>query len=284
MKKKFTTAMPKKIKVTKRAAAKTPWYERQILLFGVLAILLAIGGVVVAHLYIRSGNLANVLGSGTAPVDSAATTPAQPPSTPQPPSHVLAASDPLTRVAPGQLLPPVRVSTLGETQLVRREFRVARDLGPVGASGYAGEFAYADAAGIADAVKALPNDVWAALPLLKEQRSWKDFEVQRDATGRVYVVGFVSVDVAEQIGALGPDMTLPPPATEVSTPGWQIWKKRGEKALVVRQGTTIALYPDPSPDQTVAIVLPFDRIASVTSLEVPGGVARRTETLDVTLR
>ena len=54
--------------------------------------------------------------------------------------------------------------------------------------------------------------------------------------------------------------------------------------MIVRAGEQIALYPDPSPEATCALVLPFDRIATAAAREIAGGVARRTFVVDVTLQ
>ena len=54
--------------------------------------------------------------------------------------------------------------------------------------------------------------------------------------------------------------------------------------MIVCQDAQIALYPDPSPEATCALVLPFDRIATAAAREISGGVARRTFVVDVTLQ
>jgi hypothetical protein len=280
------TAPPKKIKVTKREAAKKPWYERPVLLFGVIAALLIIGGVLMAHLYRRSSGPPVVL--GTADSDSAAVVAVAAEELPAgaPVSHVLTLGTPLPEAQPGHLLPPLRVETLADGPAARSTYRAARDLSPPGAAGPV--FGFVDAR---EAAAALSGESGATRAGLVEHlkpagadRNWLEFEVQQDVANEIYLLGYVAPDVAEQFGVLGDGLSLPPAVAEKRPPKWQFWRKRDAGPVVVRAGATITLYPDPSPEATCALVLPFDHIATATAREIVGGVARRTIVMDVTLQ
>jgi hypothetical protein len=242
--------------------------------------------VIVAQLYTRSNAITRVLGQSRA---SSAPGPA--PKAPAPAAapaiaytHLQDASAPLPSAQPGELLPPILVDTRAEIPKVRATLRAARNL--AGAeSGASGGFAYSEADAIARTFAAgHAAEMWQSLPLVPEGRNWADFEVQRDNTGRDYLVGFVSSEIGDLMGALGPELSLPARPAEKTAPKWQIWKKRTAPPVRVYAGSTITMYPDPSPEASVAIALPFDRIAGITADEVAGGVGRKTEILNVTLR
>jgi hypothetical protein len=286
----------KKIKVTRKAHQKAPWYEQPTLLFVAIGLTLVIGGVLMAHLNRGSSDPTTVLGTADGG-DSVAVTPETAlPEESVEAEHVLRFGSSLPTAESGQLLPPMSTETLTEAAEVRGLFRSARALQPLGrGEGEPGSgktsvtalFGFAEAGSVAAATApgTAEGDLWNRLAVSPEQRPWSDFEIQRDEAGCVYVVAFVSQAVAEEFGVLGASLPLPPAVEEKHPPKWQFWKKRQEpERLVLRQGTEIVLYPDVSPEATCAIVLPFERITPVQVRNVYSGLPRRTEVLDVTLR
>lgn len=297
---------PKKIKVTKREAAKVPWYERPVLLFGVIAAVLAVGGVLMAYVYRQSSGPTTVFGGaegdslavataageaagdGTSSADSlrSSASQRQDSASQGSESHVLAVRTMLPPAAPGHLLPPLHIETLADGSAARSAYRAARDLSPPGAPGPV--YGFIAASELATALSAEASGARAALieqlAPAEPDRNWVEFEVQRDSAGKIYVLGYVSTEVAEQFGALGAALSLPPAVAEEAPPKWQFWKKHESGPVVVRAGATISLNPDPSPGATCALVLPFDRIARAAAREIIGGVARRTVVVDVVLQ
>lgn len=283
----------KKVKVTRRVARKVPWYERPPLLFGSIALVLLVSGIVMAHLHggpstsgePSSGALEDSLAAGADSLVDVAD---------ELPMHVLGSDAPLPPTEPGQCLPPMQVETLMDAAAIRTKLRDARMLQPlVTPDGSAGPtegtpvFAYAPVKSLLEAAAdgSEPEVIWSRLALTMEDQPRKDFEFHRDRSGYVYVEAFVSSEVAEALGVLGPNLVLDTPPEVDRPPKWQFWKKQTEpEKLVLYRGSEITLHPDLSPEATCVVVLPLQRIRPLRVREIRIAMARPVEVLDVALQ
>ncbi|MCK4413762.1 MAG: hypothetical protein KAY32_09475 [Candidatus Eisenbacteria sp.] len=275
----------KKIKVTKRVRVKVPWYERPPLLIGAIAIVLAVAGLLMAHLNRGTGS-PGVLGSSGGS-DTTQAHPAQAVAVEQDTvlgAHVLSLGEPFEAPDPGDLLPPIAAETLGDAADVRALLREVRhvSLGEVGPGGAgfleAGELVAASAAG-----RLIP-EAWGDLPLGVEHRPWTDYELHRGEGGQIYLLAFVSVEVAEALGLLAPGLDLPPPEPQPEIPWWQFWKKAPEpEELVLYQGSEILLYPDLNPVATCAVALPVEHVALDGVRRVRAGLSHPVDAIEATL-
>jgi len=267
-----------KPRVTRRVHVKKPWYERPWLLFGALVIALGIGGFAISRLMSGGRGVATIGGPAAtdatteAPATSAPAVPA--PSPTEDLTGILHAGDPLPAAEPGMVLPPIRVETTAEAAEARRALRQAL----AGATP-----AFVEGAKLVGASAGGATPTWDALPRRNEQRAFCDFEVSRAADGSACLIGFVSVDVARALAALGPSFTYPPAGQE--PPGWQIWKKRGDgERIVLRAGSPVTLFPDLSPAATCIAELPLQHLQLLRVRRTETGLAQPAEALEATLR
>jgi hypothetical protein len=270
-----------KPRVTRRVHVKKPWYERPWLLFIALIIALGIGGILISRL-MSGGKGVSTLG-GPVTTDATTEAPAAPaPAAPAPTpgddlTGILSASDPLPAAEPGMVLPPIRVETTAEATEARRVLRLARAV----TSGAAP--AFIEGASLVEASAGGAAPPWDALSLRNEQRAFCDFEVSRAADGSAYLIGFVSVEVARALAALGPTFTYPAAGQE--PPGWQVWKKRGDgDRLVLRGGSEVTLFPDLSPEATCLVAFPLQHLQPLRVRRVQTGRTQPAEALEATLR
>jgi len=273
----------KKIKVTKRVRAKIPWYERPPLLFGALAILLGLGGLLMARVNWGGGGKQSVLGDNRAdstlvPGGQAVDWHAQAPG-------VLELGDALPNPNAGEALPPVRVETLIEAPEARQLLRETRGLQPAKDGGAA---LYGCAPAVVLAAQQETGSVqqpdWAAKTLKAECESCCDFEIHRDSAGQLYLLGFVSLEVGEAIAEAGPRMDFPAPRPTPQKKWWEIWKKKAAEEKIIARGSLIDIYPDLQPDQVCVVVLPLERVEIMSINRAREGVARPVEYLQVRLK
>ena len=279
----------KKIKVTKRVHDKVPWYERPVLLFSAIAILLAGAGLLMAHLNRNVGSNSDpVLGTSNQ-ADSTQVPQAGEVSGPGgwhlAAPHVLDAGGAIPQAASGEVLPPIYAETLVEAAHVRENLRRARDLQPWSSGA---EAAYgclpADSLVAAATGEALGSEIGGELTPGSECRSCCDFEIQRDGEGKLYLMAFVGLETAEAFGKAGPRMDLAPEPEGPEPPRWQFWKKRAApEEFELRHGSRIVLYPDLSPEGTCAVVLPLDRLQFSAGRRVREGLGRPVEVLEASL-
>lgn len=267
-----------KPRVTRRIHVKKPWYERPGLLFGALVVALGIGGILIARLMSGGGGV-TTLGGPPAPDDATAQAPATPAPAPtaivveEDLTGILGAGEPLPAAEPGRVLPPIRIETTAEAAEARRALRQARAIEvPV----------FVEGAKLVEAAAGGPGPSPDALPLRAEQRAFCDFEVMRESDGTACLVGFVSVDVARALAALGPSLTYPAAGQE--PPGWQVWKKRGGDRLVLRAGSEVTLFPDLGPAATCIVALPLRHLQPLRVQRVQTGLAQPAEVLEAALR
>ena len=278
----------KKIKVTKRVRAKTPWYERPPILFAVLAVLLAGAGLLMAYLSRGTGSSSRILG-GRSQVDSTQVAQQAPAAGSddwrEQARHVLATTDALPAASPGAVLPPMRAETFADAGHVRTLLRQARDLHPAQEGG-AGAYGCVPAVVLAAAQQTgrLTDPAWAETSMGPECKSCCDFELQRDQDGQLYLLGFVDLETAEALGALGPalDLSAVPPAE--TRRWWQIWKKKPPERIVLRRGSRILLYPDLVPEGVCAVALPLRRLDIGGVQRIREGVGRPVEYLEAHLK
>jgi len=266
----------KKIKVTRTAKAKLPWYERPVLLFTAIGAALLVLGVVMAWLsgMAREKALQADQVSATAPAAAEAALD---------PGSVLEAGAPLPRPPEGGLVPPIRVRLRAEGEQARASLRAALasdgDVSAIPALGYV------DTRSLSRLGAQTAGADWEALPLSEQQRTWCDFELARGPGGGVYLLGFVALDVAGALGELAPDFAWPPPDTSASAPKWQFWKKKeAETRLRLRQGSRIELYPDLNPGAEFLVAIPAARLAPLGARSAHTGLATPMEVLEVELR
>jgi len=261
-----------KPRVTRRTHVKKPWYERPVLLFVVLAVVLIVAGIFISRFFMGRRQASIALG---AEADSAAARAAA--GTAEPVAvdltGLIAVGAALPAAAPGAILPPIYAATLPEGAEARRELRSAREA--------EGGYAFVEGARLIEAATTgMP--AWEALPLRDSQRAFCDFEVQRETGGAGYLIGFVDLDAAKALASLGPSLALPPAAP--AAPSWQVWKKKGAGRLELRVGSEILLYPDVAPEASCAIGLPLERVRPLRLRRVEGGLANPVEALEVALR
>ncbi len=269
----------KKVKVTKKTRVKTPWYERPPLLFGAIALVLLLGGILMAQLQSRSGDQ-TPLGAVPDSLAEDASAAAGGPGTSgggdakdQRAEFLLDLDDPLPDPATGGMLPPLVAVTLPDAATAREKLREARDLAPVEQTGSldAGHYGFADLGAWPQEEAATPV-AWPELEAAPEP-GYEGIELHRDAEGAFYVMGFVSEELAGALGEQAPSLDLAPMPEEARIPKWQFWRKAPEpERLVLYQGSTIRVYPDIQPEATCAIALPAERIAAARAVEhaIPG--------------
>jgi hypothetical protein len=267
-----------KPRVTRRTHVKKPWYERPWLLFIALILALGIGGVLISRLMSGGRGVATL--GGPPATDATTAAPATP--APAPPAAtvtedltgVLLAGDPLPAVPPGMVFPPIQVETTAEAAEARRALRQA---------GSGAVPAFVEGAKLVEASAGGAAPTWDALPRRDEPRAFCDFEVSRSADGSASVIGFVSVEVARALAALGPSFTYPPAGQE--PPAWQVWKRRGDgERLVLRAGSPVTLCPDLSPEATCIVELPLRHLQPRSIRRVQTGRAQPAEVIEATLR
>jgi len=264
----------KKIKVTKRVSQKVPWYEKPPLLFGAIAAVLLVSGVIMGHLNSRTGRTGGGGGADSLAIPDDdelgdRTT------------SVLGIEEALPAARSGACLPPIRTDTRREAATARRHLREARGLDAWAGSGpLETGFAFLPAEAWLE-----EGDVARSSALREEFRPWVDFEIHHDAGGNTYVLGFVPLDVAGGLGALGPDVPLTeaPPVERI--PKWQFWRKAPPPdRAAMYHGTEIRLYPDLSVEATCLVAMPLSRIQPLRVTEVRSGVDRPIHTIEVALR
>lgn len=285
----------KKVKVTKKTRAKTPWYERPPLLFGAIAIVLLLGGILMAQLQSRN---ANQTALGTVP-DSLAS-PAGAPQSAGPAGssgedrgdgsadraqYLLDPADPLPEPVTGQMLPPLRAETLPDAVAAREKLREARGLTVVDQAGPLdpGHFGYADL-GAWPADEAAASVAWGEFAAAPEP-GYEGIELHRDLQGGFYVMGFVGEEVAGALGEQAPSLELAPMPEEARIPKWQFWRKAPKpERLVLYQGSDVTVYPDVQPEATCAVALPAEHIAVARAVErsIPG--AHPIKVLEIALQ
>jgi hypothetical protein len=285
----------KKIKVTKTVHKKVTLWERPIVMIALIALVLLIGGVMMAQFSGKArekGLESKEFGvGGTSPATTATETPAgaAPAAAPAAPpaaapvlSHVLEIGAPLPAAGPGDLLPPLQVHTHPDAAHARASLRTA----------LAGEVAspaggFVDAKDIvAMAARGTPGpEAWMSLAVKSEQRAWCDYEIQPGPQREVYLLAFVPAEVAEALGGLAPDLALTAPPPDATHPWWQIWKKNPEPAgVVLHQGTRLELYPDINPGADCLVALPVAHIVPRAARSVQTGLPAAVEVLEIELR
>jgi hypothetical protein len=285
----------KKIKVTKTVHKKTKLLERPVALIGLIALVLLIGGFMMAQFSGKArekGIEATVFGTGeAAPATTASETPAGATPAAAPAAtlaaapvlpHILEIGASLPQAGPGDLLPPLQVRTHPDALQARAALRGARASGEASPAGTFVDVK--DIAALAAQGTAGPA-AWAALATRPEQRAWCDFEIQHGSQGETYLLAFVPADVAEAFGELAPDLALTPPPPGATHPWWQIWKKRPEPAgIVLHQGTRLDLYPDINPGADCLIALPVAHVVPRATRSIQTGLPAAAEVLEVELR
>jgi hypothetical protein len=282
--------MVRKLKVTKRVAAKVPWYEKPVLLFGAIAVILLGAGILMANVTSRSARAPAALGPGAGGgTASPATTPSGPQAEVVPPGTLLNPTAALPPIASCQCAPPLAAETRQDAVAARTRLREARGLAPRAPEDGPGVAVFSNVAVdelVAHASQTgSPAQLWDRLTFKSEADPYTDIELQRDAEGCVYVAGFVSRDIAEALGALGPDLVLGPAPLVEKPPIWQFWKKppKPEK-IVLYQGSVVAIYPDLSPEAECYVVLPLTR-ARPSGVRTPrAALERPLHVLEVTLQ
>ncbi len=293
--------MVRKLKVTKRVAAAVPWYERPVLLFAVIGVALLGAGILMANITSRNARVPVALGPATG--DAAPGAEAQPGQTDAQsagqselkaevvaPGPLLSPTAALPAIAPGQVAPPLAAETRQDAATARVRLREARGMAPAASQAEGAAAVFGDVAvdELVDKTSQAGGDaarLWELLTFVTDVDRYTDIEVQRDAEGCVYVAGFVARDVAERLGALGPDMELGPAPVVVRPPAWQFWKKppRPER-LELYQGSVVAVYPDLSPEAECFVVLPLTR-ARPSGVRMPrAALERPLHVLEVTLQ
>ncbi len=277
----------RKIKVTKKVVAKTPWYEKPPLLFGAIAGLLLVSGVVMAHLNARSGSgglFGSVAPDSVATAADSAAVPA-----PAMPTHILTADAVLPSARPGGCLPPLRVETLREAVATRAKLRSARELRPLAEAspGTGGMYAFTRGADLLTSLSAEAGraNLWTRLSLTSEFDPAEQFELQRDEQDHLYIVSLVSLEVGEALGELGAQLQLAEPPPVAAPPKWQFWRKAPvPEKLSLYRGSEITLYPNLSPEATCIVVLPLERIQPLAVEELRLGHGRPVHALQVALK
>jgi hypothetical protein len=283
--------MVRKLKVTKRVADKVPWYERPVLLFSAIGVLLLGAGILMANVTSRNARVPQALGPSSGGATSATPAPGQvdgqagvvasrillPPT---------AALPPLTS---GQCAPPLAAETRQEAVTARTRLREARGLAQLTPQAVPGTAAFGDAAVdelVTQAAQAgSPAQIWERLTFKADADRFTDIEVQRDAEGCVYVAGFVARDVGEALGALGPDLELGPAPVVAKPPAWQFWRKSPKpEKLELYQGSVVAIYPDLSPEAECFVVLPLTRARPSGVRTARAALERPLHVLEVTLQ
>jgi hypothetical protein len=263
----------KKIKVT-RKDKKLPWYERPVILFTAIGVVLAGLGLLMAYL-----NGVASKKSLAADTVSAADTVQVPMAAP----HVLEPGAAVPAIGTGELLPPLRTTTHADAGQARVAYRTARGIERAGEG--PATYGFIDVKLIAGLGEAASPESWDRLPVSTEQRTWCDFEVARAAQGEAYLHAFVALDVAEALGALAPQLALAPSDPAAPPPAWQIWKKRPARAgVALWQGARIDLYPDLNPGAECLVALPVARLIPRGSRSARTGLATPVEILEVELR
>ncbi len=289
--------MVRKLKVTKRVAAKPPWYERPPLLFGAIGAVLLVSGILMANLTSRTARNAGALGQAThtpaatpgAEASPGATqTPASTPPGSTDPGHLLDPSAPLPPIAAGECGPPLAADTRHTAALARTRMREARSLGALTADGgrEGALFAHVAVENLVTRATqgASPAQLWESLELHPGFDPLTDIELQRDAEGHLYVAGFVSRQVGDALGALGPGLPLTPAPPVTKAPAWQFWKRSGPAgAFELHQGSVISIYPDLNPEAECYVVLPLDRARPTAVRTVRAALERPQYVLEVAL-
>jgi hypothetical protein len=280
----------KKIKVTKRVATKVPWYEKPPLLFGAIAGLLLISGLVMAHLNSRTAKPPVVLGPDSAGDSSVvATLPSDDLGEAQ--AELLTVADALPPAESGVSLPPVVLETLKDAVALRARFREARQLEAPPSAGETaadrGHYAFGPPEALLEAAAQAPapTDLWAHMAFGAAERGPRDFEFHRDASGEAYIVAFVSREVGEALHARGPRLNLSPAPPVEAPPRWQFWRKAPEpEKLELFLESVIVLHPELSPEATCGVVLPLERLRPLRVREIRVGLTRPVDVLEVALR
>jgi len=273
----------KKVKVTKRAVKKAPWYERPPILFGVIAAVLLVGGILMAQLQSRQAGQ-TALGSA-ADSTAAAADSIKAMSTREAMFASLArANDPISPPGAGVCITPIFAETRPEASAARTRLRAARALTPVETTGSLppGQFGFAQIGDLQSGPEAPIS--WTEVGVSPEGSN-RTLEVHHDGDGHVYLMGFVSVDVGAALAARGNALTLPAPPEGANIPKWQFWRKRPEEeTLTLYTGSEITIYPDVLPEATCAVAVPSERISisRPQEIQIPGD--RPVHALQVTLQ
>ncbi len=277
----------KKVKVTKKTRTTTPWYERPPLLFGAIAVVLLVGGILMAQLQSRGADQ-TPLGATPDSLLAAQAAAAADAALEQDDGSacILDLDSPLPEVSAGQLLPPLSAETIPDAARAREILRGARGLTAVEAADLPvkldeGTFGFV-------ALELLSTDdsspAWGELPA--QAASLREgLELHRDARGGMYLVGFVGRRIANLLGERGPDLSFEPMPEEAQPPWWQFWKKAPPAdPPVLYAGSKITIYPDIQPEATCALVLPAQHVAvcEVKERGIPG--ARPIKIVEVTLK
>jgi len=282
--------MVKKLKVTKRVEVKPPWYERPPLLFGAIAIVLLASGILMANVTSRTTKRSTqALGQGTDTPTATTQTPGAAPAGSAATGHVLDPAAPLPPLAAGECGPPLAAETRQAAVVVRTRLREARALGALTVEGGREGAIFAHVAVenlVAQATQARDAaQLWDRLELHPGFDPLTDIELQRDGEGRLYVAGFVSRQVGDALGALGPGLPLTPAPPVRKPPAWQFWKKPAPAgAFELHQGSVVTVYPDLNPEAACFVVLPLERARPTTMRTVRAALERPQHVLEVTLQ
>ena len=284
--------MVKKLKVTKRVEVKPPWYERPPLLFGAIAIVLLASGILMANVTSRTTKQSTqALGQGTDTGTPTATTgaPGTAPAGSAATGLVLDPDAPLPPLAAGECGPPLAAETRQAAAVARTRMREARSLRALTVEGGREGAVFAHVAVenlVAQANQAGSTEqLWDRLELHPGFDPLADIELQRDGEGRLYVAGFVSRQVGEALGVLGPGLPLTPAPSVQKPPAWQFWKKSAPAgAFELHQGSVVAVYPDLNPEAACFVVLPLERARPTTMRTVRAALERPQHVLEVTLQ
>ncbi len=275
--------MVRKVKVTKKVAAKVPWYERPPLLFGAIAAVLLVSGILMAHLTSRTTSSTQSVLGGDAGGDSLAPVVADTAAR----EHLLTVKDDIPAVGTGELLPPLMVETLQDAATARHLTRDVRGLESFAdAAGATGVFGFVAADNLLDAFQEHGEAAgfWDRLPLHAQFDPDRDIEVHRDDLGAIYLAGFVAEEVGEALGTLGPTLPLPP-APEVETPpAWQFWKKRSPpETTTLYEGKVVSLHTVLNPEAKCFVVLPLQRARPEAVRTIRAAMEKPRQVLQVAL-
>lgn len=273
----------KKVKVTKRAAKKAPWYERPPILFGVIAGVLLVGGILMAQLQSHNAGQ-TALGSAADSTAAAADSAARVSQADSMLASLVRASERIPPTGAGECITPVFAETRPEASEARTKLREARALTPVETAGSLppGSFGFAEIGDLQSGPE-MPLS-WAGAEV-SPQSSSHVLEIHHDGDGHIYLMGFVSVEVAAALSERGGALTLPAPPDGTDIPKWQFWRKRPQQErLTLYSGSEITVYPDVLPEATCAVALPSEHVAASVPREIQIPGERPVQVLQVTLQ